>query len=109
MPVGLACQEQIVAGETAQNIVKFQPLQEQVKVQEIPEVQVIERIQEQIVPELIEEKTGNILVHPFAEEVVEVVQVILHGRLPRVRKRIDEHIVHTPIPLTSSTKGKGAQ
>ena len=42
-------QEQIVAGETSQNIVEIQTVQGQVIVQEIPEVQVVERIQEQFV------------------------------------------------------------
>ena len=64
------------------------------------------------------------------EEIVEVVQVVLHERLQqrtveqkvnapaplvvdatseRERKRTDEQFVHTPIPLTPPTWGNGAQ
>ena len=69
-------------------------------------------------------------IHPIVEEIVELVQVILHKRLQqsaieqmvnapapqvvdvtseRVRKRTDEQIVHTPIPLTPLTAGNGAR
>ena len=72
----------------------------------------------------------DIPVHPIVEEIVEVVQVVLHERLQQrtsepvvnasappvvdatsehVRRRADAHHVHTPIPLTSPTKGNGAQ
>ena len=42
-------QEQLVVGETSQNIEDIPTVQDQMIVQEIPEVQIVERIQEQIV------------------------------------------------------------
>ena len=74
-------QEQITAGETAQNIVGFHSVPGQVKVQEFPEVQVIERIQEHIV----------------FQGTVETTSVV---PLERVQSQTHEHNldVHTSVP-----------
>ena len=71
-PVGQACQEQIIAGETTQCMEKFHHIQEQVKLQEIPEAQIIQQIQEQIVPERIEEQIVDILVPTSVADTVEI-------------------------------------
>ena len=73
-------QEQIVAGETTQNIVENPAVQEQVIVQENSELQVMERIQEQIV-----DTTG--LVNPqFSSTAVEASAPQVVGSLPRSEK-----------------------
>ena len=62
---------------------------------EIPEVHVIERIREQIVPERKGEQIRKIPVPPIVEEIVKVVQVVLHEHLQQrnVEPQIQEQIV----------------
>ena len=85
-PVGQTHQAQIVAGETTQNSVGFQPVLELVKVQEIPELQVVERIEEQTeeqvvvpAPPIVDDTAEKQIVEggmgipqePFPEEIEE--------------------------------------
>ena len=99
-------QEQIVAGETCQNIVENPTVQERVIVQKIPEVQVVERIQEQIletiktVPkERVQQRTVenivDVSVRRVQAQIVEVVKVFPQDR---ISKQIVEQIVDVLVP-----------
>ena len=65
------------------------------EIREIPEVQVTERIREQIVPERNGVQIRKIPVPPIVEQIVEVVQVVLHEHLQQrtVEPQIQEQIV----------------
>ena len=90
-------QEQIVAGETTQNIVQNSAVQEHEIVQENSELQVMERIQEQIVEitkevpqERVQQRTVEQIVRVPVPQIQE--QVVVQ-EIPQVVERIQEQIV----------------
>ena len=64
-------QEQLVVGETSQNIVDIPTVQDPVIIQDVPEVQVVERIQEQAVDPIKVVPEERVQQH-IVEQIVDV-------------------------------------
>ena len=88
-------QEQIVAGETTQNIVEIPAAHEKAIVQEIPKVHVVERIQEQIV-ETIRKIPQERMQRNTVEEIVDVPVPQIHAQVVKVVKIIPNEFRNVP-------------